>query len=142
MKIGILSRNPKIYSTHRLVKAALARGHEVQVVNPLRCYMNITSANRAFYQTFRTSADETEGCHIILSAFWIKYASSQPHFVVSSLQAKSSTTHRLLPSTTSRRRTSLLSWPARYESAVLGHQGPELFVFFRVIVLNEIDLIE
>jgi PAS domain S-box-containing protein len=24
----------------------------------------ITSANRAFYQTFRTSADETEGCHI------------------------------------------------------------------------------
>lgn len=44
MKIGILSRNPRIYSTHRLVKAALSRGHEVQVVNPLRCYMNITSA--------------------------------------------------------------------------------------------------
>jgi ribosomal protein S6--L-glutamate ligase len=44
LKIGILSRNPRIYSTHRLVKAALARGHEVKVVNPLRCYMNITSA--------------------------------------------------------------------------------------------------
>lgn len=44
MKIGILSRNPRIYSTHRLVKAALSRGHEVQVVNPLSCYMNITSA--------------------------------------------------------------------------------------------------
>ena len=44
MKIGILSRNPRIYSTHRLVKAALARGHEIQVVNPLNCYMNITSA--------------------------------------------------------------------------------------------------
>jgi ribosomal protein S6--L-glutamate ligase len=27
------------------VKAALARGHEVQVINPLRCYMNITSDN-------------------------------------------------------------------------------------------------
>jgi PAS domain-containing protein len=26
--------------------------------------LNITSANRAFYQTFRTSAEETEGCHI------------------------------------------------------------------------------
>ncbi len=26
--------------------------------------LNITSANRAFYQTFRTSRDETEGCHI------------------------------------------------------------------------------
>lgn len=44
MKIGILSRNPRIYSTHRLVKAALSRGHDVRVVNPLRCYMNITSA--------------------------------------------------------------------------------------------------
>jgi ribosomal protein S6--L-glutamate ligase len=44
VKIGILSRNPRIYSTHRLVKSALSRGHKVQVVNPLRCYMNITSA--------------------------------------------------------------------------------------------------
>jgi PAS domain-containing protein len=26
--------------------------------------LNITSANRAFYQTFRTSADRTEGCNI------------------------------------------------------------------------------
>src|SRR5476649_3066450 len=26
--------------------------------------LNITSANRAFYQTFRTSPGETEGCHI------------------------------------------------------------------------------
>jgi ribosomal protein S6--L-glutamate ligase len=44
LKIGILSRNPKIYSTHRLVKAAIARGHHVRVINPLRCYMDITSA--------------------------------------------------------------------------------------------------
>lgn len=44
MKIAILSRNPKIYSTHRLVKAGLSRGHEVRVINPLRCYMNITSS--------------------------------------------------------------------------------------------------
>lgn len=44
MKIGILSRNIKIYSTHRLVKAAIARGHDVKVINPLRCYMNITSS--------------------------------------------------------------------------------------------------
>lgn len=44
MKIGILSRNPKIYSTHRLVKAAISRGHSVRVINPLRCYMDITSA--------------------------------------------------------------------------------------------------
>ena len=44
MKICILSRNQKIYSTHRLVKAARSRGHVVRVINPLRCYMNITSA--------------------------------------------------------------------------------------------------
>ncbi len=45
MKIVILSRNPRIYSTHRLVQAARKRGHLVRVVNPLRCFMNITSSN-------------------------------------------------------------------------------------------------
>lgn len=43
MRIGILSRGPKLYSTRRLVEAAVARGHRVEVVDPLRCYMNITS---------------------------------------------------------------------------------------------------
>ncbi len=41
MKIGLLSRNAKLYSTQRLVQAAEARGHEVQVIDVLRCYMNI-----------------------------------------------------------------------------------------------------
>jgi len=43
MKIAILSRNKNLYSTSRLVAAAEERGHEVQVVDVLRCYMNITS---------------------------------------------------------------------------------------------------
>ncbi len=43
MKIGILSRNPKLYSTSRLMEAAKERNHEVQVIDPLLCYMNITS---------------------------------------------------------------------------------------------------
>jgi ribosomal protein S6--L-glutamate ligase len=43
MKIGILSRNPKLYSTSRLVEAAEARGHSVHVIDTMRCYMNITS---------------------------------------------------------------------------------------------------
>jgi ribosomal protein S6--L-glutamate ligase len=43
MKIGILSRNRDLYSTRRLVEAAEARDHEVEVVDYLRCYMNITS---------------------------------------------------------------------------------------------------
>ncbi len=43
MKLGILSRNGNLYSTKRLVEAATERGHEVRVVDFLRCYMNITS---------------------------------------------------------------------------------------------------
>lgn len=44
MYIGVLSRNGKLYSTRRLVEAAKARGHEVRVVDVLKCYMNITSS--------------------------------------------------------------------------------------------------
>ena len=43
MKIAILSRNPKLYSTRRLVEAAEQRGHEAKTIDVLRCYMNITS---------------------------------------------------------------------------------------------------
>jgi len=43
MKLAILSRNSKLYSTRRLVEAARARGHTVRVLDPLRCYMRIAS---------------------------------------------------------------------------------------------------
>jgi len=43
MKIGILSRSRRLYSTRRLMEAAAKRGHEVRVINPVRCYMNIAS---------------------------------------------------------------------------------------------------
>lgn len=43
MRIAILSRNPRLYSTRRLVEAAKQRGHEVRVLDVLRCYMNIAS---------------------------------------------------------------------------------------------------
>ncbi|OGT60222.1 MAG: ribosomal protein S6 modification protein [Gammaproteobacteria bacterium RIFCSPHIGHO2_12_FULL_45_12] len=45
MKIAILSRKPSLYSTSRLVEAAQARGHQADVIDTLRCYMNITSAD-------------------------------------------------------------------------------------------------
>ena len=45
MKIAILSRGPKLYSTRRLVEAAQAKGHEVRVIDSLRCYMNINSVH-------------------------------------------------------------------------------------------------
>lgn len=44
MKIAILSRKQNLYSTNRLVEAAELRGHQADVIDTLRCYMNITSA--------------------------------------------------------------------------------------------------
>lgn len=43
MKIALLSRNKKLYSSRRLIEAAEARGHEVQTIDVLRAYMNIAS---------------------------------------------------------------------------------------------------
>ncbi len=43
MKIAILSRNRGLYSTRRLIEAAETRGHTVEVLDTLHCYMNINS---------------------------------------------------------------------------------------------------
>ena len=43
MKIAMLARNANLYSHRRLVEAAKARGHELEIINTLRCYMNIAS---------------------------------------------------------------------------------------------------
>lgn len=44
MKIAILSRNKKLYSTRRLIEACEQRGHEPMVLDALRTYMNIASS--------------------------------------------------------------------------------------------------
>ncbi|PBJ82566.1 30S ribosomal protein S6--L-glutamate ligase [Lysobacteraceae bacterium NML93-0399] len=49
MKLAILSRNTKLYSTRRLVEAARQRGHSVRVLDPLRCYMRISSDGFAMH---------------------------------------------------------------------------------------------
>jgi ribosomal protein S6--L-glutamate ligase len=49
MKIGILSRKATIYSTNSLVEAAIKRGHSVSVIDPLLCYMDITSHHPAIH---------------------------------------------------------------------------------------------
>jgi ribosomal protein S6--L-glutamate ligase len=54
MKIAILSRRRNLYSTHRLVEAAEKRGHRADVINTLRCNMNITSSHPNIY--YRGSA--------------------------------------------------------------------------------------
>jgi ribosomal protein S6--L-glutamate ligase len=43
MKLAVLSRNSKLYSTRRLVEAARVHGHTARVLDPLRCYLHIAS---------------------------------------------------------------------------------------------------
>ncbi|WP_343117351.1 30S ribosomal protein S6--L-glutamate ligase [Ostreiculturibacter nitratireducens] len=43
MKIAMLARNFKLYSHQRLKEAAEQRGHELDMINTTRCYMNIAS---------------------------------------------------------------------------------------------------
>ena len=43
MKIAMLARNPKLYSHKRLVEAAKAKGHTIEIINTTQCNMNITA---------------------------------------------------------------------------------------------------
>ena len=43
MKFAMLARNPNLYSHKRIVDAAEERGHEIDILDTLQCYMNITS---------------------------------------------------------------------------------------------------
>lgn len=43
MKFAMLARNPKLYSHKRLVEAAVAAGHTIDIINTTQVYMNITS---------------------------------------------------------------------------------------------------
>ena len=49
MKIAILSRNRRLYSTSRLVEACSQRGHEVRVLDILKCHIDIASASPAIW---------------------------------------------------------------------------------------------
>lgn len=43
MKIAMMARNPNLYSHQRMLEAAEQRGHEIRIIDTLKCYMNITS---------------------------------------------------------------------------------------------------
>ncbi|MBO9419308.1 30S ribosomal protein S6--L-glutamate ligase [Labrenzia sp. R4_2] len=49
MKIAMLARNAKLYSHQRLKEAAETRGHELEIIDTLRCYMNIASRRPEVY---------------------------------------------------------------------------------------------
>ncbi|MGH1471275.1 MAG: 30S ribosomal protein S6--L-glutamate ligase [Cellvibrionaceae bacterium] len=44
MKIAVLSRNKNLYSTRRLKEAGQERGHQVDIIDTLHCYMDITKS--------------------------------------------------------------------------------------------------
>ncbi|ESS56566.1 alpha-L-glutamate ligase, RimK family protein [Enterobacter cloacae S611] len=44
MKIAVLSRDGTLYSCKRLREAAVQRGHQIEILDPLSCYMNVTPA--------------------------------------------------------------------------------------------------
>lgn len=43
MRIAMLARNPSLYSHRRLVEAAESRGHKIDILNTLHCYINISA---------------------------------------------------------------------------------------------------
>lgn len=49
MKIAILSRDGTLYSCKRLCEAAMRRGHQVEILDPLSCYMTINPAASAMH---------------------------------------------------------------------------------------------
>jgi len=49
MKIAILSANPNLYSTRRLVEAAEKRGHEPHVINHNHCYVGMETGNNKVF---------------------------------------------------------------------------------------------
>jgi ribosomal protein S6--L-glutamate ligase len=57
MKIALLARNPHLYSHRRIVEAARARGHDIEVLNTLRVSINITSRKPMLYYRKRRLED-------------------------------------------------------------------------------------
>jgi len=57
MKIAILSQNEMLYSTRRLKEAAIKRGHLVDVIHPLDCYISILSGKTMVHYQERELSD-------------------------------------------------------------------------------------
>ncbi|KAB2920548.1 MAG: 30S ribosomal protein S6--L-glutamate ligase [Hyphomicrobiaceae bacterium] len=57
MKLVMLARNPGLYSHRRIVEAARARRHEIDVINTLHVHMNITSSKPTLRYGGRTLPD-------------------------------------------------------------------------------------
>ena len=49
MKIAILATNPDLYSHKRLRDAGVDAGHDIEIINPLYCYMNVAASCPQIY---------------------------------------------------------------------------------------------
>ncbi len=75
MRIVILSKGPANYSTRRLKEEALARGHEVRIVNYAKCYVTLESSR----PVVRYEGEEINDVDVIIpriAASLTKYGSS------------------------------------------------------------------
>ena len=62
MKIAVLSRNKNLYSTKRLLETGSERGHEVQVIDFLKCSMVIEKKNPEIYY----NGEKLEGINAVI----------------------------------------------------------------------------
>ena len=49
MNIKILSRNPGLYSTQRLVEAAISKNHSIEVIDPLKCELVVNNKKPSIF---------------------------------------------------------------------------------------------
>lgn len=57
MRIAILSRGPRLYSTRRLKEACLERGHEALVLNPMRFAIDVEQGKPSLHYRYRRLRD-------------------------------------------------------------------------------------
>ena len=51
MRIALLSRNPRLYSSSKLIEAARARGHEIDVIDPIRCVLVVSRGGHRMFES-------------------------------------------------------------------------------------------
>ena len=49
MKLAVLSRNSRLYSTRRLLEAGKEKGHDIRCIDYLKCHMNIASMRPSIF---------------------------------------------------------------------------------------------
>ena len=62
MRIALLSRNAKLYSSARLIEAARARGHEIDILDPIGCMLVVSRGTHKLFAKGR----EARGYDMVL----------------------------------------------------------------------------